>query len=169
MLWAGLKAGYPGRARPSEGFPRRGWLSPQQCLGVGYPASLGGYQCCGWLLDTPLIAPPPLSYTSFILILWLVSKHNTNYHLSALSLQFTCAIYLPPRLPRLITESPSFTVIIVRRQLSDARDISTGDGVIPGRREVSYLAEEHPNYLPAASGVTCMRGASSYSIQYILI
>ena len=95
---------------------------------------------------------------------WKLEAEFRNYHLSALSLQFTCAIYLPPRLPRLITESPSFTVIIVRRQLSDARDISTGGGchtwqkrgVIPGRRTPK---------LPAGC-VRCHMHAWSFIVQY---
>ena len=57
-----------------------------------------------------------------------LSSFSSVITITMFALSLVIYIYLPPRLPQLITGSPSFTVIIVRRQLSDARDISTGGG-----------------------------------------
>ena len=93
-----------------------------------------------------------------------LSSFSSVITITMFALSLVIYIHLPPRLPQLITGSPSFTVIIVRRQLSDARDISTGGGchtwqkrgVIPGRRTPK---------LPAGC-VRCHMHAWSFIVQY---
>ena len=60
----------------------------------------------------------------------------------------------------MITQSSIFTVIIVKRELSDARDISIGEGVT--------LAREHPNYQQGCVRCHMLHGFALYAYTYII-
>ena len=132
MLWAGSRQGSR-QGKALSGVPTEGVVISPTIPG-GRVSSI-----VGWLLATTLITLPTLSYTSYSFFGWLQSITQTIifllFHRNTCKLSITCDIYLPLRMTQMITESPSFTVIIVKRELSDARDINTGgEGVIPGRR-----------------------------------
>ena len=59
----------------------------------------------------------------------------------------------------MITQSSIFTVIIVKRELSDARDISIGEGVT--------LAGEHPNYQQGYVRCHMLHSFALYAYTYI--